>query len=148
MQQAQAPSQLTPIAQAAQSATTPRVNIPGLVKRLQRLKTLRQPHEVVWRDCFDHSFPIRGSGLQGSMPMDAQQAADRKARLLHSAATDAGRTLAAALVSGATPSSRVGPARCERIRRGRQALAGRRGQAAARRDPRGHVRRCRHRVHV
>jgi hypothetical protein len=39
--------------------------------------------------------------------MDAQQALDRKARLLHSAATDAGRTLAAALVSGATPSSTV-----------------------------------------
>jgi hypothetical protein len=39
--------------------------------------------------------------------MDAQQALDRKARLLHSAATDAGRTLAAALVSGATPSSSV-----------------------------------------
>lgn len=78
-----------------------------LVKRLQRLKTLRQPCEAVWRDCFDHSFPIRGSGLQGGAPMDAQQAADRKARLLHSAATDAGRTLAAALVSGATPSSSV-----------------------------------------
>jgi hypothetical protein len=65
------------------------------------------PHEAVWRDCFDHSFPIRGSGLQGGQPLDAQQALDRKSRLLHSAATDAGRTLAAALVSGATPSSTV-----------------------------------------
>jgi len=81
--------------------------VDALHKRLQRLKELRHPHESVWRDCFDHSFPIRGSGLQGGEPMTAQQAADRKARLLHSAATDAGRTLAAALVSGATPSSTV-----------------------------------------
>lgn len=82
-------------------------NVAALAKRLTRLKTLRQPHEQVWRDCSDHSFPIRGSGLQGAAPMDAQQAMDRKARLLHSAATDSGRTLAAAIVSGATPSSSV-----------------------------------------
>lgn len=82
-------------------------NVAALAKRLTRLKTLREPHEQVWRDCFDHSFPIRGSGLQGQSPMDAQQAMDRRARLLHSASTDAGRTLAAAIVSGATPSSSV-----------------------------------------
>jgi hypothetical protein len=81
--------------------------IEALCKRLTRLETLRQVHEPVWRDCFDHSFPIRGSGLQGGQPLDAQQALDRKARLLHSAATDAGRTLAAAIVSGSTPSSSV-----------------------------------------
>lgn len=79
----------------------------ALVKRLERLKTLRQPHEPLWRDCFDHSFTVRGSGLQGSAPLDAQQAMNRKAQLLHSVATDAGRTLAAAIVSGATPSSSV-----------------------------------------
>jgi hypothetical protein len=39
--------------------------------------------------------------------MDAQQAMDRKATLMHSASTDAGRTLAAAIVSGSTPSSSV-----------------------------------------
>ncbi len=81
--------------------------VASLAKRLGRLKELRQVHEPVWRDCFDHSWPIRGSGLQGGAPLDAQQALDRKARLLHSAATDAGRTLAAAVVSGATPSSSV-----------------------------------------
>jgi hypothetical protein len=81
--------------------------VEALFKRLQRLKDLRVPHERVWRECFDHSFPIRGSGLQGGQPLDAQQAMDRKAKLLHSAATDAGRTLAAAIVSGATPSSSV-----------------------------------------
>jgi hypothetical protein len=81
--------------------------VAALYKRLQRLQTLREVHEPVWRDCFDYSWPIRGSGLQGGAPLDAQQALDRKARLLHSAATDSGRTLAAAVVSGATPSSSV-----------------------------------------
>lgn len=81
--------------------------VDALCKRLTRLKQLRQPHESVWRDCFDHSFPIRASGLDGGAPLDAQQAMDRKSRLLHSAATDAGRTLAAAIVSGATPSSSI-----------------------------------------
>lgn len=78
-----------------------------LIRRLARLEQLRQPHEQVWLDCFDHSFPIRGSGLQSGNPLTAQQALDRKARLLHGVATDAGRTLAAALVAGAVPSSSV-----------------------------------------
>lgn len=81
-------------------------NVDALGKRLTRLKTLRAPHETVWKDCFDHSFPVRGSGLQGSK-LDAMQALDRRAQLLHSASTDAARTLAAAIVSGATPSSSV-----------------------------------------
>jgi hypothetical protein len=75
-----------------------------LCKRLEQLKGLRQPHEQVWRECFDHSFPIRGSGLQGNV-LDAQQALDRKARLLDSTATDAGRTLAAAIQAGLTPAN-------------------------------------------
>lgn len=82
-------------------------NIDALGKRLERLVTLRLVHEPVWRDCFDHSWPIRGSGLQGGSPLDAQQALDRKARLLHSVSTDGCRTLAAAVVSGATPSSSI-----------------------------------------
>ena len=82
-------------------------SVEALNRRLTRLKQLRQPHEPVWRDCFDHSFPMRGSGLDGGHALDAQQALDRKSRLLHSAATDAGRTLSAAIVSGATPSSSI-----------------------------------------
>ncbi len=82
-------------------------NVEALSKRLERLTTLRLVHEPVWRDCYDHSWPIRGSGLQGGTPLDAQQAMDRKARLLHSVSTDGCRTLAAAVVSGATPSSSV-----------------------------------------
>lgn len=82
-------------------------DVAALQRRLERLKTLRQPHEQVWADCFDHSFPIRGSGIHTKSPLDAQQAQDRRSRLLHSVATDAGRTLAAAIVSGAVPSSSV-----------------------------------------
>lgn len=82
-------------------------NVEALTRRLKRLETLRQPHEKVWRDCFDHSFPIRGSGLQTTQAMDAQEAQDRRAKLLHSVSTDAGRTLAASIVAGATPSSSV-----------------------------------------
>ena len=56
--------------------------VEALARRLGRLKELRQPHEQVWRDCFDHSFPIRGSGLEGGAPLSAQSAMDRKAKLL------------------------------------------------------------------
>jgi head-to-tail connecting protein len=79
-------------------------DINALAKRLERLKTLRVPHEQVWRECFDHSFPIRGSGLQGNA-LSAQEALNRKARLLDGTATDAGRTLAAAIMSGLTPAN-------------------------------------------
>jgi len=82
-------------------------SVEALARRLARLEEIRRVHEPVWRDCFDHTWPIRGSGLQGGDPLDAQQALDRKARLLHSISTDAGRTLAAAVVSGAVPSSSV-----------------------------------------
>jgi hypothetical protein len=63
-------------------------DVAALKKRMQRLVDLRLPHEHVWRDCFDHSFPLRGSGLNVSNPMTLQEADDRKARLLHSVATD------------------------------------------------------------
>ena len=79
-------------------------DVNALAKRLAKLKSLRLPHEQVWRDSFDHSFPIRGSGLQ-SNTLTAQTALDRKARLVDDTATDAGRVLAAALVSGLTPPS-------------------------------------------
>lgn len=82
-------------------------DVASLHKRLERLKQLREPHEKVWRDCLDHSFPLRGSGLDGRSPMDAKDSQELKAKLLHTAATDAGRTLAAAIVSGAVPSSSV-----------------------------------------
>lgn len=79
-------------------------NAASIVKRLEQLKTRRAPHEAVWQDCFDHTFPLRASGLQQT-PMSAQDAAAKKARLLTSVGTECGRTLAAALMSGGTPSN-------------------------------------------
>ena len=81
-------------------------DVAALARRLDERVKDRTPHENVWRECFDHSWPLRGSGLQGS-DFTAQNALDRKARLMHGIATEAGRTLAAAIVSGATPSSSV-----------------------------------------
>lgn len=75
-----------------------------IVKRLDALKALRQPHEYLWRDCFDNSFPMRGSGLQGNS-LNAQSGMDVKSRLVDSTATDAGRILASSLQGGMTPAS-------------------------------------------
>lgn len=79
-------------------------NANEICKRLERLRALRQPHEYVWKDCFDHSFPMRGSGLQGNT-LTAQQGMDIKARLVDSTATDSGRILASSLQGGMTPAS-------------------------------------------
>ncbi|MCX8956404.1 portal protein [Erwinia psidii] len=73
-----------------------------LKKRLDALKGARQVHESVWRDCYDHTYPQRGSGLT-SDHLDAQSAKSRVALLLTSTATDSARILASALMSGMTP---------------------------------------------
>lgn len=73
-----------------------------MIKRLGALKGQRQTHESVWRDCYDHTYPLRGAGLTSDY-MDAQSAKSRVARLLTSTATDSARTLASALMSGMTP---------------------------------------------
>lgn len=88
-----APFTKTPVASAA-----------TVIRRMNALKAQRQPHEYVWRDCFDHSFPLRGSGLQQNT-LTAQSAIDRTARLVDSTATDGGRILAASLQGGMTPAN-------------------------------------------
>lgn len=80
-------------------------NAEQLAKHLEYLRSQRLAHEPVWRECFEYSFPIRAAGLNGEDIWDAQQAAHKRARLLDSTATDAGKTLAAALVSGTTPAN-------------------------------------------
>ena len=76
-----------------------------IVRRYEYLRGQRLVHEIVWRECFEFSFPIRSSGFNGDQIWDAQQAADKRARLLDSTSTDAGKTLASALVSGLTPAN-------------------------------------------
>lgn len=76
-----------------------------IIKRLSALKSLRLPHEPVWRDCFDHTYPIRGSGLDGNDLGNAQDVQSRMARLVDSTLTDAARLQASSIMSGITPAN-------------------------------------------
>ncbi|KVZ05919.1 portal protein [Burkholderia stagnalis] len=75
-----------------------------LLRRLQGMRSIRSALESVWLDCFDYSFPMRGNGLFGNKD-DATSMQAKRARLFDGTTTDAGRTLGAALMSGATPSN-------------------------------------------
>lgn len=71
---------------------------------LDVLKTERAQHETSWKECFDYTYPRRGSGLQGG-PLDTSSVNSTKARLVDNTATDGARTLAAAIMSGMTPAN-------------------------------------------
>ena len=75
-----------------------------ICKTLSTLKSLRSPHEQVWRDCFDYSYPIRGGGFNGEM-LDAQEVLNRKARLVDGTLTDAARILSSSIMGGMTPAN-------------------------------------------
>lgn len=45
----------------------PLMEAPAYVRRLNALKTIREPLEIFWRDAYDFTFPIRGEGLQGEI---------------------------------------------------------------------------------
>lgn len=75
-----------------------------IVKTLSTLKSLRTPHETVWRDCYDYTHPIRGSGFYSDV-MNADEALRRRARLIDSTTTDASRILASAIMGGMTPAN-------------------------------------------
>lgn len=78
--------------------------VSAIKKRLDAEVALRSVHEPVWRDCFDYSFPLLGSGL-GQAELTAVTAAAKKSVLLDSVSTDSGRILASAIVSGMTPAN-------------------------------------------
>ena len=48
------------------------------------LEATAPAHESVWRDCVDHSFPIRASGLDGGVRSTRSRPWTAKSRLLHS----------------------------------------------------------------
>ena len=75
-----------------------------ILRRKASLEQLRTPHESLWRDCFDYSFPERGDGFYGEKN-DAVALQAKRARLMDSTSTDAGQILAAAIMSGGTPSN-------------------------------------------
>lgn len=76
----------------------------AIVKRLGSLTGLRNPHESVWRDCFNFTFPLRASGFQ-SDTLNAQSGQDRRAQLVDGTATDSARILASGIMSGVTPAN-------------------------------------------
>jgi hypothetical protein len=75
-----------------------------IVRRKAALEAARQPHEHHWRDCFDYSFPERGDGFYGEKN-DASALQAKRARLMDGTSTDSGQILAAAIMSGGTPSN-------------------------------------------
>ena len=70
----------------------------------EQMKRDRSPHERVWGDCLDYTYPRRSGGFKGSQ-ITTEEAANTKARLSDSTATDGSRTLAAAIMSGMTPAN-------------------------------------------
>lgn len=75
-----------------------------LYNRMSALKAARTPHELVWRDCFMLTDPIRASGLQGPV-MDANEISRAISLIFDSTATDAERILKASIISGMTPAN-------------------------------------------
>lgn len=75
-----------------------------IMRRKTAMESVRLPHEQVWRDCFDFSFPERGSGFYGQKD-DATALQAKRAQLLDSTSTESGLILAAAGMSGGTPSN-------------------------------------------
>jgi hypothetical protein len=73
-------------------------------RRLNALKALRMPNDQTWRECFDYTYPLRGSGFNSS-DLDARTGQQRKAQLLDGTGTDSARILASGIVSGSTPAN-------------------------------------------
>lgn len=75
-----------------------------ICKRLGELKSKRQIHEQVWRDCFDLTYPLRADGFDGQQ-LDAQQGMRKRGEILDSTGTDGSRILASGIMSGLTPAN-------------------------------------------
>lgn len=75
-----------------------------IVKRLEQLKSARQPLEGIWRDCYLVSNPVRAHGLDGEI-MDGNSLPTAKAKIMDGATTDGVRTVTSSVVSGLHPSN-------------------------------------------
>jgi hypothetical protein len=71
------------------------------------MQAQRQPHESVWRRCFEATYPERGQGLGGDDVMTAQTAQNKRAEQMDSTAADAVRLLTSSIMSGMTPANDV-----------------------------------------
>ncbi len=77
-----------------------------IISKLDKLKPLRLEHESTWRECFDLTYPLRGSGFNGDT-LTAKDGDNRKAKQMDSTATDSVRVLASSMQSGVTPSNSI-----------------------------------------
>lgn len=75
-----------------------------LLRRLNSLKSQREPHERIWRECFLYVDPYRAGGFQSSS-MTSEQAANQQALLTDSTGPDSYRMLASSVKQGVTPSN-------------------------------------------
>ena len=77
-----------------------------VVNKFKKLEANRQPHENTWRECFDLTYPLRGSGFNGQV-LSAKDGDSRKSKQMDSTATDSVRILASSMQSGVTPSNSI-----------------------------------------
>lgn len=75
-----------------------------IIERADTLKSERASLEAVWKDCYDHTFPIRASGLLGNK-FTADQAKNKTADLLTTEGTRGTRDIASIIVGGMTPAN-------------------------------------------
>lgn len=75
----------------------------AVIRRHEAFKAQRSTAvESVWRDCFEYTYPLRGSGLGGNheTPNSGQ---DKQARMLDNTAGDSANILGANIMAGLTP---------------------------------------------
>lgn len=94
---------------AGVSTTNEGISADQLLRRLAQMKTERQPIESVLRECYEHTYPLRGTrwqqavGTQGTLSTGLAQV--NQALLLDSTGTESTRILGSALMSGLTPAN-------------------------------------------
>ena len=108
-----------------------------IIKRLAALKSLRRPHEEVWRSASITSYPLRAA--RAFVRRHRRAAGAGEAQFARLPATDAVRILASAIMSGLTPKLAMVPARYRQRIRGRTALAGRLGASPVGKHPHGEL---------
>src|SRR5438105_2595580 len=75
------------------------------MKTLGAMKTIRQPHERVWKDAFSYTYPIRGNGFDGTTINAVEALMRAAASLVDPTSTEAARDLSANIMGGMTPAN-------------------------------------------
>lgn len=75
-----------------------------VIERADKMRSERASLETVWKECYNHTFPLRASGLSGNV-FTADQARDKIADLLTTEGTRGARDIASIIVGGMTPAN-------------------------------------------